>query len=1243
MPTIQDSRILTKSSTVSDVVPTIPATNDHTDSTWLTTDIYKGELFINQADNKVFTRTDSGIIEITNPSVDISGKISLDGSSDPTTGKIKIGDNQGLVWGGGSAGEIYNQAGSLRLTGQSNVELRTGGTFDFYNAGGSSKVSHDYSLISTDYQASWPNKSGPQTIAMLSDISGGTTYTGSDGITLTGTNFTFDTTFGDGRYYIQSAANAKFLDKTATIAANLIYAGPAAGASAAPTFRSLALADMPVFTGYPVPANGTIGASDTAFTAIQKLDAYNISPKRLRSYQTKAAYIANNVNATLAVSFIGDSVAGDFILPAVNAFHQGHGYGGQHGGGAQTGVGFSYAGGARVVGAPVLITSLTRSGTTATATSAGHGLSNGASITISGATDTLFNGVKTISNVTTNTFDYTVSASAVTPDPSATIYFTEAADFNKWLLGTFSQLPSASSITWFRGTNATLPNTIATIAKVFYVKEVGAGTFKVQTSPDGTTWTDLSGYTSISCVDTVDNLGIVTAPITALSGQFQIRVVGVSGTCKIIGMGTETAKGAKISYLLSYGGLQMKDMVTTPARIWKAYLADLNPDIIGVMFKDGLDAALQASWVTIQGYINEVAPQCSVIWAGGTYGPEEEGLVAGTSIAPTNALLKAFVDNTSIAGDKYYFDAPAVVGKWSDAGRDGAYDQTPPISITSTSISGTTATVVTTLPHNLSTDPSGFIRINNVADILYNGLYKGITVINSTTFTYAVVTPPSGSSTGGTCCKVDQAHLSYGRNILSAAFFKEYGLFSGLGTVNYPWKLGSDLLIASGVPVLSAANTWTGLNYFTNTDDVVALSSNSAFTGGTAAIKVTGGIYSQKKMRADGGFVAYTTGAVPSMTLNNTFNGTNIPFGLQSVSNHAVSTSSTVQGVGVNAQVLVSTSGSATNNTSDNAPNAGITVNAALSGNGGAVGCLYGASIGYSHQGSQTLSNLAGLRMDAYTSGPVTTFYGINLSTTITGTNTNTYGVFLNANYGTGTGTNKFGFYNASTATNVTLGKSFLGTTNATYRLTNAGSDVTTGHTFIDPNNSLTSGNSWTFDNTNGLVGLLANGTRRIAGYSFSMVNTTTTSGSESADLAIKTQSAGGGLTTRATVNSTGISTIHLQGSTSTPTIAAGAGAGTTPTIAVAGSDMGGYITLTTGTLPTLSAVVSTVTFNVTYASAPRMISLTPANNNAAMLSGVNMVFVDQAGITTTTFDVTAGTTALTAATTYKWYYTVIQ
>ena len=57
----QDSRIKLKRSTVTTTVPTVPSSSDHTDGTWIATDIYKGELFYNQADGVLWTRGDSGI------------------------------------------------------------------------------------------------------------------------------------------------------------------------------------------------------------------------------------------------------------------------------------------------------------------------------------------------------------------------------------------------------------------------------------------------------------------------------------------------------------------------------------------------------------------------------------------------------------------------------------------------------------------------------------------------------------------------------------------------------------------------------------------------------------------------------------------------------------------------------------------------------------------------------------------------------------------------------------------------------------------------------------------------------------------------------------------------------------------------------------------------------------------------------------------------------------------------------
>jgi hypothetical protein len=67
------TRILVKQSSTPGYKPTIPASNDHTDGTWGETDIYIGELYWNSADGIMYTRTETGIQNITQPTDPSSG------------------------------------------------------------------------------------------------------------------------------------------------------------------------------------------------------------------------------------------------------------------------------------------------------------------------------------------------------------------------------------------------------------------------------------------------------------------------------------------------------------------------------------------------------------------------------------------------------------------------------------------------------------------------------------------------------------------------------------------------------------------------------------------------------------------------------------------------------------------------------------------------------------------------------------------------------------------------------------------------------------------------------------------------------------------------------------------------------------------------------------------------------------------------------------------------------------------
>lgn len=109
----------------------------------------------------------------------------------------------------------------------------------------------------------------------------------------------------------------------------------------------------------------------------------------------------------------------------------------------------------------------------------------------------------------------------------------------------------------------------------------------------------------------------------------------------------------------------------------------------------------------------------------------------------------------------------------------------------------------------------------------------------------------------------------------------------------------------------------------------------------------------------------------------------------------------------------------------------------------------------------------------------------------------------------------------------------------------------------------------------------------------------------------------------------------HLIGNSSTPTIVAGAGAGTSPTISISGTDLGFRIALTTGTAPS-TGTIATVTFNRPYGSAP-FVAIGERNANSAGLA-----VRPYATTSTTALTLSIGT-ALSASTQYIWEFILAQ
>lgn len=103
------------------------------------------------------------------------------------------------------------------------------------------------------------------------------------------------------------------------------------------------------------------------------------------------------------------------------------------------------------------------------------------------------------------------------------------------------------------------------------------------------------------------------------------------------------------------------------------------------------------------------------------------------------------------------------------------------------------------------------------------------------------------------------------------------------------------------------------------------------------------------------------------------------------------------------------------------------------------------------------------------------------------------------------------------------------------------------------------------------------------------------------------------------------------------PTIAAGTGAGTSPTVAISGNDTAGKISVTTGSSPTASAVVATITFGTPWKTNSFVI-LTPGNAATQALAVAAQSYPTS---TTTTFALNSGASGLAASTAYVWNYHV--
>lgn len=594
------------------------------------------------------------------------------------------------------------------------------------------------------------------------------------------------------------------------------------------------------------------------------------------------------------------------------------------------------------------------------------------------------------------------------------------ADYAKWVTGGWTDVPAGGSFSYVRASYAFNATQAFTRGKVYYVKEVGGATFKIQTSPDGTTWTDVSGFASVSAVDTVDNLGIASFAVT---GPTYIRVLGISGTAKIIGIGWEDSTGVRISFITSAGGLIMSNMALTPARIWRDYIADLSPDIAIFWFKDDTDQPMKDALATIQGHISYAAPSCCTIYPA-PYNSRQDD--TGYSPAPTTAQLmatartaiKEFLAATTLAGEKIYWPVDSYLGQWSEGAKVGLYDVTTPVAISSCSIASSTITINATAHGITGSSGSVIFRVNDVVPSEYNGLYTNGTVVNANQITVPAPTvPPTASGSGGFVAGIDATHLAdTGRAFVASHFVRDFGLLGAING-NWPGSLGNALLASEGI-FKSTGGTVSGATRFS---DTTAASGTSEGGDGAAAIRTAGGIYAAKAIRSDIGFSAGgSLSAANAIGVSKNGAGAIAVTTITAFASNSNSSSASLTTQGIYASATVSPTGTA-NNTSFGS--CGLYAEGIVSGGGtGTVNLIAGLFCSVQTSGGTTTGGAYGIALTGAFSSTVTAVYGIDINISRgSGTQTTAHGIRITTGLDSFTGT-KYAILNSSSAPITSVG-----------------------------------------------------------------------------------------------------------------------------------------------------------------------------------------------------------------------------
>ena len=228
-----------------------------------------------------------------------------------------------------------------------------------------------------------------------------------------------------------------------------------------------------------------------------------------------------------------------------------------------------------------------------------------------------------------------------------------AIDYNIWMTGGFYEVPVNGTITFQRSGSYQKASKLT----IYYIKEPGAGHFKVESNNNGGGW-----VTEIADIDASNatRIGAVWTVTKGVTGLYQLRVTGISGgNVKLVGGGMiDTLDNGYISCSINVGGLLLSDANTTPSAITAPILQDIHPDLVTYsmreqttpLYPDGKTFGQEIA--TLRNTMLAGNSLMDFLWFGAS--PQGGGHDDNDQIAQNTILAQQAATNGDVYWDGYY-------------------------------------------------------------------------------------------------------------------------------------------------------------------------------------------------------------------------------------------------------------------------------------------------------------------------------------------------------------------------------------------------------------------------------------------------------------------------------------------------------------------------------------------------------------------------------------------------------------